>query len=129
MKIVSSSVLALAACIAMLGVNASAQADVDHAGIYQVTLINVLPDAVRHGNGVDTLFKDVKATLEKEPGIVDVQVNQQVGAPYNFTLIEHWKDQASLDASNGSAQAHALDDRLKPLLSGPVYRRVFKAFE
>lgn len=129
MKNQSRFVFACAMLSTLLGSTLPAHAEDKQSEIYQVTLINVLPNALHQGNTVDSLFKELHTTLEKEPGIVDVKVTQQVGAQYNFTVIEQWKDQASLDASNASSENEALDERLKPLLSGPVYRRVFSVFE
>jgi quinol monooxygenase YgiN len=122
--------LAAVVAIGSLSLSVSAlAADMSKSGIYQVSEINILPTAMAHGGTVSTLYRQLIAGLRKEPGLINVEVTQQIGQPYNFSLIEQWQDQASLDAASASSETREFESKLQPLLSGPVYQRVFGVFE
>jgi quinol monooxygenase YgiN len=121
--------LAIAVAVVSLGTGTPVLADVGGSGVYKVSEINILPTAMGHGNAVRNLVRELIKAIRKEPGLIQIEVTQQIGQPYNFTLIEQWKDQASLDSASASSAAREFEQKLQPLLSGPVYQRDFKVFQ
>jgi len=101
-------------------------ADMSKTGIYQISEINILPADMK---GVPQMFRTMAADLRKEPGLIQVTITQEVGEPYNYSVIEQWQDQAALDTHMANSDTKAFDQRLQPLLSGPVYQRVFSVFQ
>jgi quinol monooxygenase YgiN len=127
--IVKRTWLAVIAAAVSLGTGTSALASTSDSGIYQVSEMNILPTAMGQGNTVRNMYRDLIAGIQKQPGLMQIEVTQEIGQPYNLTLIEQWKDKASLDAAASSDATREFDQKLQPLLSGPVYQRVFKAFQ
>jgi quinol monooxygenase YgiN len=101
-------------------------ADMSKTGIYQISEINILPAEMK---GVPKMFRAMAAEMRKEPGLIQVTVTQEVGEPYNYSVIEQWQDQAALDTHMANSDTKAFDQQLQPLLSGPVYQRVFSVFQ
>jgi quinol monooxygenase YgiN len=127
MKAIMIGLLSTAAAI---GVACSARADDSKAGVYEVSLINFLPSAVASRPSdvtglIDQMVKDAKA----DEGLVSIKVTQQLGQPSNYTVVAQWKDQAALDKHGAAGHTIALYDRLDPMITGPVYRREFSAFQ
>jgi quinol monooxygenase YgiN len=81
------------------------------------------------GNSIQKLFHKLIETTKKEPGLIEIKVTQQIGQPYNYTVIEQWKDKSSLDGSSATDSTKEFTQVLQPLLSGPVYQRVFNVFQ
>jgi quinol monooxygenase YgiN len=127
--IVKTKWSAVVAAAALLGPVMPALASTGDSSIYQVSEINVLPTSMGQGSAIHKLYQDLIAGIQKQPGLVQIEVTQQIGQPYNFTLIEKWKDRPSLDAAASSDATHEFEQKLQPLLSGPVYQRVFKTFQ
>ncbi len=127
MKKLWKTVAAMA--VPMMAISGEALADTSKEGIYQVSEINILPTAMAHGNSVQKMFHTLIETTKKEPGLIEIKVTQQIGQPYNYTVIEQWKDKSSLEASSATASTKEFTQGLQSLLSGPVYQRVFNVFQ
>jgi quinol monooxygenase YgiN len=105
-------------------------ADISKTGLYEISEINILPSALAASTpSVPKLFSDMQADTRKDAGLLSLTVTQQIGQPGNFTVIEQWKDQASLDAHVAAEHNKAFNAALEPLLSGPVYQRAFSVFQ
>jgi quinol monooxygenase YgiN len=116
-----------AAFLLPLVTSAAAMAtDMSKTGIYQISEINILPAEMK---GVPKMFHTMAGEMRKEPGLIQLTITQEVGEPYNYTVIEQWQDQAALNTHMANDETKTFDQDLQPLLSGPVYQRVFSVFQ
>jgi quinol monooxygenase YgiN len=116
-----------AAFLLPLVTGAAARAtDISKTGIYQISEINILPAEMK---GVPKMFHAMASEMRREPGLIQLTITQEVGEPYNYTVIEQWQDQDALNTHMASNEAKAFNQDLQPLLSGPVYQRVFSVFQ
>ena len=120
----------LAATIVPLGLALPAQADDSKSGIYEVSEIYVLPSAMesKKDNIPGLIEGHVKATKADE-GLLSIKVTQQIGQRNNYTVIEQWKDQASLDKHVAADHTKQFFVKMEDLMSGPVYQRTFSVFQ
>jgi quinol monooxygenase YgiN len=107
-----------------------AQADDSKTGIYEVTEIYVLPSAMASKkDNVPGMIAQMAKDMKTEDGLMSVKVTQQVGQRNNYTIIEQWKDQASLDKHTSADKTKQFYAKMEDLMSGPVYQRVFSVFQ
>jgi quinol monooxygenase YgiN len=119
---------AAAAMMMPVTMSGAAMADTTKTGIYQVSEIYIIPTAMK-GGSVSEMFHTMLGAVKAEPGLIQVMITQQIGQPYNYTVIEQWKDQAALDAHSATSEAKQFTQDLQPVISGPVYQRVFSVFQ
>lgn len=120
----------LAAVALPLCLTVPAQADDSKTGIYEVTEIYVLPSAMASKkDNVPGMIAQMAKDMKAEDGLMSVKVTQQVGQRNNYTIIEQWKDQASLDKHTGADKTKQFYAKMEDLMSGPVYQRVFTVFQ
>jgi quinol monooxygenase YgiN len=131
MKSLSKFALVAVAAMALpVSFGNAASADASKTGLYEISEINILPSTLTASSpSVPKLFSDMQVDTKKDAGLLNLTVTQQLGQPGNFTVIEQWKDQASLDAHVNAEHTKAFGAALEPLLSGPVYQRVFSVFQ
>jgi quinol monooxygenase YgiN len=109
---------------------ASAWADDSKLGIYEVTEIYILPSAMQSkADNIIGRMKQMVSDTEKDPGLLSLKVTQQVAEQNNFTVVEQWKDQASLDGHMAAEHTRKFYADMKDLMSGPVYQRVFSVYQ
>ncbi len=107
-----------------------AQADDSKTGIYEVSEIYVLPSAMASKQAdIPGLMSEMMKDTKGDEGLVSIKLTQQIGQTNNYTLIEQWKDQASLDKHTASGHTKAFYSKLEPLISGPVYQRDFSVYQ
>ncbi len=107
-----------------------AHADDSKIGIYEVSEIYVLPSAMasKQVDIPDLMSQMIKDTKGDE-GLVSIKMTQQIGQQNNYTIVEQWKDQASLDKHTASEHTKTFYSKLEPLISGPVYQRDFSVYQ
>ncbi len=122
--------LLLAAAVAG-GSNALAQAP--KGPIYAIVHVDLAPgpappgasDAVQAQIRADTgtkgiaLMHELAAGCTPQAGCLRFDVLQQTNAPNHITLIEVWKDVASMDFYDGTARSKSVRERLQPMLGSP----------
>jgi quinol monooxygenase YgiN len=67
---------------------------------------------------IDALMKEVKPLIEatrKESGCITYILHQDIKNPDNFAFIEHWRDQASVDAHMRSDHFKTIGPKLNEL--------------
>ena len=77
----------------------------------------------------DALMKEVKPLIEasrKEPGCITYILHQDIKNPNNFAFIEHWKDQASVDAHMRSDHFKTISPKLNAFRVGPPTIHLYK---
>ncbi|MCW6506954.1 putative quinol monooxygenase [Lichenifustis flavocetrariae] len=88
----------LAATIVPVCLTLPAQADDSKTGIYEVSEIYVLPSAMSSKKyNVPGLIEGLVKATKADEGLLSIKVTQQIGQRNNYTVIEQWKDQSSLD--------------------------------
>ncbi|MEK6796488.1 MAG: putative quinol monooxygenase [Spirochaetota bacterium] len=78
---------------------------------------------------IDALIDEVKPMIEatrREAGCIDYILHQDVKVPENFAFIEHWEDQASVDAHMASAHFKAIVPKLNALRTAPSVVHFYK---
>jgi quinol monooxygenase YgiN len=126
-------VLALA-----LGGGSAALAQGPVGPIYAVVHVDLAPppappgataaqqDQIRADTGARgiALLQEMAAGCTKEAGCLRFEVLQTIGAANHLTLVEVWKDQASMDFFEGTARVKAAREKLAPLLGSPFDQRI-----
>ena len=121
---------AVAAMSCSFWFTASAWADNSKTGIYEVTELYVLPEAME--SKADNVMGRIRRMIhdtEKDPGLLSLKVTQQLAERNNFTVVEQWKDQASLNAHVADDHTKTFYAGMQDLMSGPVYQRVFSVYQ
>ena len=76
------------------------------------------------GAGVSGQKLDQLAALaDKSAGLISFGVNQQIGRPNFYSLVEIWRDNASYQTFVNAASTQALLTRIQPLLEAPFDER------
>lgn len=122
--------LALVSATVSLGMGLPAHADDSKTGIYEVSEISILPNAMMSkANDVPGLISQMVKDTKADDGLMSIKVTQQIGQPNNYTVIEQWKDQAALDKHTAADHTKQFSAKVEDLLSGPIYQRVFSVFQ
>ena len=77
----------------------------------------------------DALKKEVEPLIEatrKEPGCISYVLHQDIKNPDNFAFIEHWRDQASVDAHTRSDHFKTIGVKLNALRVAPPTVRFYE---
>lgn len=124
------ALVVLAATFVPIGFALPAQADDSKTGIYEVSEIYVLPSAMESKkDNVPGLIEGLVKATKADEGLLSIKVTQQVGQRNNYTVIEQWKDQASLDKHVAAEHTKKFFATMEDLMSGPVYQRTFSVFQ
>ncbi|WP_131113971.1 putative quinol monooxygenase [Lichenihabitans psoromatis] len=120
----------LLAMTATCGLALPAHADDTKAGLYEVSEISILPNAMKSKKDnvpgmIEQMVKDTKG----DEGLMSIKVTQQIGQLNNYTVVEQWKDQASLDKHIAADHTKQFSAKIEDMLSGPIYQRVFSVFQ
>jgi quinol monooxygenase YgiN len=92
--------------------------------LYVVTHVDVVPNPQ-----TPDMLKRLADASRKEAGNLRFDVVQYAMRPNHFTVIEQWRDQASLDAHAGGAHTRQYRDEIQPLTGSPLDERVFTAVD
>ena len=69
------------------------------------------------------LLKQFAADTRKQPGIVRIDIQEENAMPNHFAIIAVWKDKASFEASEGTAETKRFREALFPMLGAPLDMR------
>jgi len=75
-------------------------------------------------NRTTTVLKAYRQATQKAPGVVRIQVLQQIGRPNFFAIAEKWSDGPSLQAQLTSTDNKKLRDELQSVLISPFDERL-----
>jgi quinol monooxygenase YgiN len=87
---------------------------------YVVTYIETTPSARDESA---ELIKTFGEASRKDAGNLRFETLQRIGVPYQFALLESWKDKAAADAHAAAAHTKAFRDSLKASLTAPYDER------
>lgn len=87
---------------------------------YVVVYVEFLPAAARQGGQE---LKQLAALANNSAGLISFNVNQQIGRPNFYSLVEIWQDNASYEAFIGATSTQSLLTRIDPLLEAPFDER------
>jgi len=90
----------------------------------RVAYFEVAPSEI---NRTMTVLKAYRQATQKAPGVVRVQVLQQIGRPNFFAIAEKWSEGASLQAHLTSPDLKKLRDELQSVLISPFDERLLAA--
>ncbi len=110
---------ALGLCVAATGFAAAPPTTV-----YVTTFVEVLPEATSRTAGALKQYRDAAS---HEPGLLEGDVYQEIGAPSRFVTNEVWQDMAAYTAHASAPARNALFEKLKGLEFGPPDARVHYA--
>lgn len=87
---------------------------------YVVVYVEFLPAAAQQGG---QKLDQLAALADKSAGLISFSVNQQIGRPNFYSLVEIWRDNASYQTFVNAASTQALLTRIQPLLEAPFDER------
>ena len=87
---------------------------------YVVVYVEFLPAAARQG---EQKLDQLAALADNSAGLVSFAVNQQIGRPNFYSLVEIWQDSASYQAFVNATSTQALLAKIQPLLEAPFDER------
>jgi quinol monooxygenase YgiN len=92
--------------------------------LYVVTHVDVVPNPQ-----APEILKRLADASRKDNGNLRFDVVQYTVRPNHFTVIEQWRDQASLDAHIDGAHTLQYRDEVMPLTGSPLDERVYTSVE
>jgi quinol monooxygenase YgiN len=92
---------------------------------YAVAYVEVEASAV---SGLRSAFARYRDTSQREPGFGGVELLQQAGNPALFVIIDHWRDQAAIDAHAQADSTKRFREALMPLRVSGYDERPYKDF-
>lgn len=121
---------ALALLLLLVPVAGAAQAPAPAANpippaTYRVVYLEVAP---AEANRVATALKDYRRAAMNAPGVLRVDVMQQVGRPNHFGVYESWRDNASLEGHRNAAETKKLEEVLQLTHVSPTDERLLTGF-
>lgn len=87
----------------------------------RVVYLEVAPADV---NRVATALKDYRRAAMNTPGVLRIDVLQQVGRSNHFAIYESWRDNAALEGHRTAAETKRLDEMLQTTRVSPVDERL-----
>ena len=87
---------------------------------YVVVYVEFLPAAADTGGGK---LNQLAALAYKSAGLISFNVNQQIGRPNFYSLVEVWHDNASYEAFVDATSTQTLLAAIQPLLEAPFDER------
>jgi quinol monooxygenase YgiN len=87
---------------------------------YVVVYVEFLPTAAEKGG---EKLNQLAALAQKSAGLVSFEVNQQIGRPNFYSLVEVWRDNASYQVFIAATGTQALLTLIQPLLEAPFDER------
>jgi quinol monooxygenase YgiN len=109
---------ALGLCFAATGLSSAAAPS---GAVYVTTFVEVVPEAARQAAG---FLRDYRTASRREPGLIEGDVYEEIGAPSRFVTNEVWQDMAAYTAHMDGTARGALWDKLKVIEFGPPDPRV-----
>jgi quinol monooxygenase YgiN len=121
-----------------LGAASAAPAQAPAGPVYAVIHVDLAPppfppgatvaaqNQIRSDTGArgKALLLEMAAGCTPPAGCLRFEVLQTLGAANHLTLIEVWKDAASLEQFEGTARVRSVRERLAPLLGSPFDQRL-----
>ena len=92
--------------------------------LYIVSHVDVIPNPQ-----AAPLLERLAEASRKEAGNLRFDVLQYAVRPNHFTVIEHWRSQAALDAHVAAAHTRQYRDELQPLTGSPLDERVYASIK
>jgi len=91
------------------------------SGVYVVTYIEVVPNAI---DAAVAVFDRYGAATRADAGNPRLDLLQEIARPERFAIVEVWKDGASLEAHEAAAASLQFRDALNAIQDAPIDRRV-----
>jgi len=113
-------------CLAVVAVASRAPAEPQAPAVeavYVVAYVEVMPSA--RATMLAALKQYREASVREGAG-ARIDVFEQVGRPAHFTVVEHWKDQAALDAHRMTPHAQQFRNAVQPIRVSGYDERPYK---
>jgi quinol monooxygenase YgiN len=94
--------------------------------VYAVTHVDVVPKARDEGTEA---VRQLSVAGRKGPGNMRFDSLTQANRPNHMTLVEVWKDQASVSVHSGADHTKQFRDKLGPLTGALFDERFYRAME
>jgi quinol monooxygenase YgiN len=106
--------------IGEVGAQAPAPAPIE-GSIYSVIYLEVMPTSTADGRA---LLKRYREATRKEDGNLRCEVVQRIGQPYQFAILEVWKDQRAFEAHGKGANSREMRESIAAIRNAPTDERV-----
>lgn len=105
------------------GADPAAPAD---ESIAVVTHVDVMPNFTAAGR---SLLKEFAVAARNDPGVVRVEVLEELGRPNHSTLVEIWKNRRAYDDHLAADHTRTFRTKLQPMLGSPFDERLHRLSE
>jgi quinol monooxygenase YgiN len=116
--------VALASGLA-IGLGSSAPAQTSGDPVYAITYLDVSTDWTLQGAGLMRQYRDLS---RPQAGNLEFSVMQETDRPNRFVIVQGWKDQATFEAHEKSADTARFNFILEAIRNSPPDQHVLRAF-
>ena len=95
----------------------------DDESVAVVNHVDVTPNFTEAGRD---LLRQVAEATRKDPGIVRVDVFEELGRPNHSTVVTVWQDRRAYDASLAADHTRTFRAKIQPMLGSPFDERIHR---